>query len=205
MQSGNTENRHRFKERVNALLPLLVQTARLTYDDEMTAEYALERAVIETYQTLEGDPDETLIRRTIIGRLLDGVSEQVHDGGGALMTGRNDRTGADQLVNLRRLGALKDVKKRLHDDISLTDVHNVVRRLPLPARIVVVLSLVGSFSQREIGDILELPARTVRSRLHEGRSLMRETVCERLLSLNGCRTTSIVDTEMRRPTRNREM
>jgi RNA polymerase sigma-70 factor (ECF subfamily) len=47
-------------------------------------------------------------------------------------------------------------------------------------RAVVVLSHFASFSYQEIADVLEIPVRTVKSRLYEARERLRLTLRERV-------------------------
>ena len=55
-------------------------------------------------------------------------------------------------------------------------VQAAVRRLPVEYRAAVVLSDVVGLSYQEISDALDVPVGTVRSRLHRGRALLRESL-----------------------------
>ena len=56
------------------------------------------------------------------------------------------------------------------------DVQDVLRRLPTEYRAAVVLCDVVGMSYQEIGDALDVPVGTVRSRIHRGRALLREAL-----------------------------
>lgn len=55
-------------------------------------------------------------------------------------------------------------------------VQRAVERLPLPQRVVIVLYFLNDLSIQEIADILEVPAGTVKSRLHYGRIALRNSL-----------------------------
>jgi RNA polymerase sigma-70 factor (ECF subfamily) len=82
----------------------------------------------------------------------------------------------------RPLEALPDDPERLlpaappaddpRDSLS-EDVQSALRRLPEDFRAAVVLCDVVGMSYEEIGDALEIPVGTVRSRIHRGRRMLR--------------------------------
>jgi len=82
----------------------------------------------------------------------------------------------------RPLEALPDDPERLlpaaapaddpGDSLS-EDVQSALRRLPEDFRAAVVLCDVVGMSYEEIGDALEIPVGTVRSRIHRGRRMLR--------------------------------
>ena len=55
-------------------------------------------------------------------------------------------------------------------------VQDALRRLPTEYRVAVVLCDVVGLSYQEIGDSLDVPVGTVRSRIHRGRALLREAL-----------------------------
>ena len=57
--------------------------------------------------------------------------------------------------------------------IVVEDVQSALRRLPEDFRAAVVLCDVVGMSYEEIGDALEIPVGTVRSRIHRGRRMLR--------------------------------
>ena len=65
------------------------------------------------------------------------------------------------------------------DDISdgsgeLSDIRDAVMSLPLKIRTVIVLYYIEGYSIEETGYMMKIPAGTVKSRLHNGRNLLRE-------------------------------
>lgn len=55
-------------------------------------------------------------------------------------------------------------------------VQQAVSRLPFPQRVVVVLYYLNDLSLQDIADILEIPAGTVKSRLHYGRNALKKSL-----------------------------
>jgi len=56
------------------------------------------------------------------------------------------------------------------------DLQDALRRLPLEYRAAVVLCDVVGLSYQEIGEALDVPVGTVRSRIHRGRALLRRAL-----------------------------
>jgi RNA polymerase sigma factor (sigma-70 family) len=56
------------------------------------------------------------------------------------------------------------------------DLQQALARLPEEYRVAVVLCDVVGFSYQEIGEALDVPVGTVRSRIHRGRSLLRKAL-----------------------------
>jgi RNA polymerase sigma factor (sigma-70 family) len=56
------------------------------------------------------------------------------------------------------------------------EIQSALRRLPQEYRAAVVLCDVVGLSYQEIGDSLDVPVGTVRSRIHRGRALLREAL-----------------------------
>lgn len=65
-----------------------------------------------------------------------------------------------------------------HETVEYRDdwdrLQNAVAALPLSQRMVVVLYYLNDLSLQEIGDILEVPVGTVKSRLHYGRAALKK-------------------------------
>jgi len=55
-------------------------------------------------------------------------------------------------------------------------VVRAVTRLPLPQRSVIVLFYINDCSLQEVAEILEIPAGTVKSRLHYARLTLKKTI-----------------------------
>ena len=56
------------------------------------------------------------------------------------------------------------------------DVQQALARLPEEYRVAVVLCDVVGLSYQEIGESLDVPVGTVRSRIHRGRALLRKAL-----------------------------
>ncbi|MEV4016880.1 sigma-70 family RNA polymerase sigma factor [Nonomuraea angiospora] len=57
---------------------------------------------------------------------------------------------------------------------GLVDIDDALARLPVSQRAVLVLRTREGLSEQEIADTLEIPIRTVKSRLHRARTAFRE-------------------------------
>ena len=57
-------------------------------------------------------------------------------------------------------------------------VHNAISELPEEQRIVTTLFYISGYSHQEIADFLEVPAKTVKSRLHASRGRLRERMID---------------------------
>ncbi len=70
----------------------------------------------------------------------------------------------------------KGADVELESEVLPEDVQEALRRLPPEYRSAVVLSDVVGLTYQEIGDALDVPVGTVRSRLHRGRALLRKAL-----------------------------
>lgn len=57
-------------------------------------------------------------------------------------------------------------------------VQDAIRQLPEPQRMVTTLFYINGYSHQEIADFLEVPAKTVKSRLHASRNRLRERMID---------------------------
>ena len=57
-------------------------------------------------------------------------------------------------------------------------VQGAIRELPVPQRVVTTLFYINGYSHQEISDFLEVPAKTVKSRLHSSRGRLRERMMD---------------------------
>jgi RNA polymerase sigma-70 factor (ECF subfamily) len=72
----------------------------------------------------------------------------------------------------------KDPAEEVHEDIKLAAVRRAVTELPEPYRAPVVLYYWHGLPVEEIGEVLGLPAGTVKTRLHRARALIRAKLVE---------------------------
>jgi RNA polymerase sigma-70 factor (ECF subfamily) len=79
----------------------------------------------------------------------------------------------------RVLSAEKAADEAHEAEVLPADVGEALRRLPEDYRAAVVLCDVVGLSYQEIADTLGVPAGTVRSRIHRGRSLLRKALVAR--------------------------
>ncbi len=63
---------------------------------------------------------------------------------------------------------------RVSSDNNDSELYDAIMRLPQHIRIVIVLHYIEGYSVEETGKILKIPAGTVKSRLYNGRKLLKE-------------------------------
>lgn len=66
-----------------------------------------------------------------------------------------------------------DLQARLFGNLFEDEVAEALRDLPEDLRTVVILCDIEGYTYEEIGDFIEIPVGTVRSRLHRGRKILR--------------------------------
>ncbi len=64
-------------------------------------------------------------------------------------------------------------EKKFLDDLMDLEIKNAINLLPVSFRTAVILCDVQGFSYTEIGEMLDIPIGTVRSRIHRGRAILR--------------------------------
>lgn len=69
-----------------------------------------------------------------------------------------------------------DLDERVHLREQVDRLDAAIARLPEDQRVVLTMTAVAGMSSREIGDALDLPAGTVRSRLHQARTRLAATL-----------------------------
>lgn len=69
-------------------------------------------------------------------------------------------------------------EKEFLDKLLREDLARAIDAVPTPFRLVVILADVQGFSYQEIGDTLNIPVGTVRSRLARGRALLQKALWE---------------------------
>lgn len=65
-------------------------------------------------------------------------------------------------------------EERVHDDALTEELHEAISALKTDYRMVIVLKHYHDFSYQEMGDILQIPEKTVKSRLFSARQRLRE-------------------------------
>lgn len=106
------------------------------------------KAIVKKYQ-----PSQNLSTATINSNEIEGYSE-------------NSRLTNQQSIN--------DYNQIIFPAISSDGIVKAIGDLPEDIRLIVILSLLKAFSYRDVAAITSLDLETVRSKLHEGRDLMRE-------------------------------
>jgi len=71
-----------------------------------------------------------------------------------------------------------DESAELFKNVLDDEIAQAIERLPEDFRTVVILCDIEDFSYEEIAEFVDCPVGTVRSRLHRGRRLLRETLLE---------------------------
>jgi RNA polymerase sigma-70 factor (ECF subfamily) len=78
---------------------------------------------------------------------------------------------AERIITERRPASPHNIAER---DESWRWVRQAILALPLHQRVVVILYYINDFSLKEIGEILDVPVGTVKSRLHYGRQTLKK-------------------------------
>jgi len=68
--------------------------------------------------------------------------------------------------------------KPVERDELVRNVREAIRELPLPQREVTTLFYINGYSHQDIAEFLEIPAKTVKSRLHASRTRLRERMID---------------------------
>ena len=71
-----------------------------------------------------------------------------------------------------------DMEELMYRQLLDDDVTRALERLPEDFRTVVLLCDIENFTYEEIANMLDVPIGTIRSRLHRGRNLLRNTLLE---------------------------
>jgi RNA polymerase sigma-70 factor (ECF subfamily) len=69
-----------------------------------------------------------------------------------------------------------DPAQQLFEQLGARRVGEAIERLPDEYRLVTTLAFIGGFTYEEVGGILDLPAGTVRARLHRGRKMLQKSL-----------------------------
>ena len=80
------------------------------------------------------------------------------------------KQGSQNLKDYSRNG----VAKKTHQDDTLARLDEEIKCLPEEERTILHMSVMGELSSQEIGELLEMPAGTVRYRLHEARKKLKK-------------------------------
>ena len=86
------------------------------------------------------------------------------------------------------------------DEVFDEDVETALAALPPDFRAAVVLCDIEGLSYEEIADVLDLKLGTVRSRIHRGRTMLRQALSHRAPSAGRSRYSGLTDTRRRRLT-----
>jgi RNA polymerase sigma-70 factor, ECF subfamily len=108
----------------------------------------------------------TLLRQVVRGSVR-GTLASVHDIAGSLPTP------ADALLDACQ--SVLPIRQSLPQE-----TRDAILKLPLPYREAIILAHIGSFSYREMAQVLALPVGTVMSRLFRARRMLRAYLAERV-------------------------
>jgi RNA polymerase sigma-70 factor (ECF subfamily) len=185
---------------------MLFRTARAILRDDAEAEDALQEGYMQAYRSLGGFRAEAKLS-TWLARIV--ANE-------ALMRLRK-QTRRAEIVPIQPAAVAPELEQVMDSDMQKTPETNVQRRemrrlleahidaLPEAYRTVFMLRAVEELSVEETAAVLDLPPATVRTRLFRARSMLRETLaqkidlaCEDAFSFAGERCDRIVANVMAR-------
>ncbi len=85
---------------------------------------------------------------------------------------------ADSIQEDRIESILDDPEENLEKSESKKDVQSALMKLSFDARIVLILRHYSEFSYKQMSDVLEIPEKTVRSRLYSSRQQLKDLLQE---------------------------
>lgn len=86
---------------------------------------------------------------------------------------KHEQLGEDTMIQDR---ASEDTERMVMEQINRDSLWNAVKDMPVPYREVVILYYQRVLSTREIADVLGITEQTVRTRLHRGRVMLRDSL-----------------------------
>ncbi|HEY5897848.1 MAG TPA: RNA polymerase sigma factor [Burkholderiales bacterium] len=177
----------------------LFRTARAILRDDAEAEDALQEAYMQVYRSLGSFRGEaklsTWLARIVVNESLMRLRKQ---------TRRAEIVPIQSATGTQDVEQITDTKMDKPDDAAERAemrrlLESQIDALPDSYRAVFMLRAVEELSVEETADVLQIPAATVRTRFFRARSLMRETLaqkmdvaCEDAFSFDGARCDRIV-------------
>lgn len=132
------------------------------------AEDAVQEAAVRAWQAWPSLRDQTAVRAWLLRITVNVCREWRRGGRGHLRAHTQDLGDAEQPAL-----ALLEADFGTSDHTGLLDLRAAINELPEDLRIVVVLRYYSGMDASTIGALLNLPAGTVRSRLHRAIQLLR--------------------------------
>jgi len=177
----NTATRNDFEARALPHLPHLLRTAFYVSGVEIDADHLVTLAISKAYRSWHKyqviSDFRVWLFKTLTTVLIDKYGSVLGLSGASTSTTAIDRSSTPS-----RLGwpaAIRNPDELPVSAISVEDVEKAIRDLPHHLKLIVILSLVEGFSYRDIADITGIAVETVRARVHQGRTLMRQTLVDR--------------------------
>lgn len=169
-------DRARYAACVTPHLPTLIRAASalVGFAD---AEDAAQEALLRAWHAWSDLRDETAVRRWLL-RIVYNVCHDWRRGHFGTERQRNQPLPdeAPELISL-----LGDAGSS--DHAAMLDLRQAVAALESPLRVVVILRFYAGLDAGEIGAALDIPAGTVRSRLHRALAHLRQRIAPNQLSL----------------------
>jgi RNA polymerase sigma-70 factor (ECF subfamily) len=179
---SESAKRSEFEAQALPLLPHLLRTALYVSGVEIDAKYLVTVTIARAYRSWHKYQVISDFRVWLFKTL---TTVLVHKYGSVLgLSSPSARVAAlDLLSTYAQLGwqaPVRDPRQLPVSAISVEDVEKAIRELPHHLKLIVVLSLVEGFSYPETAEIAGIAVATVRARVHQGRTMMRRALVDRV-------------------------
>jgi RNA polymerase sigma-70 factor (ECF subfamily) len=179
---SESAKRSEFEAQSLPLLPHLLRTALYVSGVEIDAKYLVTVTIARAYRSWHKYQVISDFRVWLFKTL---TTVLVHKYGSVLgLSSPSARVAAlDLLSTYAQLGwqaPVRDPRQLPVSAISVEDVEKAIRELPHHLKLIVVLSLVEGFSYPETAEIAGIAVATVRARVHQGRTMMRRALVDRV-------------------------
>lgn len=155
-------NKEKFAKEVMSAEMTMYHIAKSILVYESDCEDAVSEAVLKAYSKLSALREESYFKTWLIRILINECYRR--------------KKAQNKIVPLNEY---EDWQSEQKEDYSY--LYQAVMKLKQSVRIVIVLHYIEGYSVKEVGEILKIPTGTVKSRLHTGRKLLREELCDEKL------------------------
>ena len=151
-------NKQEFTQRVLEAEPTMYRVAKTIAVNEKDCEDAVQEAILIAYDKLSSLREEQYFKTWLIRILINECYRVIKKRGSVVSFEEYmaDKTAPDSNVD--------------------TELRDAVMGLPQKIRMVVVLHYIEGYGVEEIGYMMKIPTGTVKSRLHKGRKLLKDTL-----------------------------
>jgi RNA polymerase sigma-70 factor, ECF subfamily len=172
----NTVKRQEFEAQAMPHLQHLYRTAAYVLDNESDAQHLVKASIVRAYRSWHKCQSIADCRLWLFKIMANVLIHKYSQTPGLSVEINNDVIVDRNPAHVRSVNRLSN-NNTGHvplSAISEADVTRAIRDLPGDCKLIIVLSLLEGFSYQQIADIVGVTYDTVRTRLHQGRRLMRK-------------------------------